>query len=170
VTKLAGTRLVELGTTTGLDAVALRIFNVVGAGAPRNGLPGEAAAQLRDALAGDGAAVRLGPLDGVRDFVDARDVADAVLAAATVPKLPHPVVNVGSGFGVPARTLIKELLAVSGYGGMVHEDASGSARSAGLSFQQADISLGRHDLGWSPRRDLAESVADLWQATGGVAG
>ncbi|MBV9444615.1 MAG: NAD(P)-dependent oxidoreductase [Streptosporangiaceae bacterium] len=163
VTKLAGTRLVQLARTAGLDAVVLRVFNAVGAGAPADGLPGQAAAQLRRALA-VGGEVRLGPLDGVRDFVDVRDVAGAVLAAATVPALPHPVLNVGSGTGLPARVLVKELVAVSGYDGVVHEDAPGSARSAAMSFQQADITRARQDLGWAPRRDLAESVADLWEA------
>jgi nucleoside-diphosphate-sugar epimerase len=163
VTKLGGTRLVELARTAGLDAVVLRVFNVVGAGAPENGLPGQAAAQLRRALAG-GDQVRLGPLDGVRDFVDARDVADAVLAAAAVRTLPHPVLNIGSGNGVPARALLKEMLAVSGYDGAVYEDAPGSARSAGLSFQQADIARAREDLNWTPRHSLPESVADLWEA------
>jgi NDP-hexose 4-ketoreductase len=169
VTKLGGTRLAELARTAGLDAVVLRVFNVVGAGAPLTGLPGAAAVQLRRVLAGETDRVRLGPLDGVRDFVDARDVASAVLAAATAPALPHPVLNVASGHGVPARVLIEELLAVSGYGGKVEEDASGSARSAALSFQQADIALAREDLGWSPTRDLAASVADLWEASVGGA-
>lgn len=164
VTKLAGTRLVELARSAGLDAVALRVFNVVGAGAPPDGLPGQAVTQLRRALTAGGE-VRLGPLDGVRDFVDARDVADAVLAAAVASALPHPVLNVGSGNGVPARTLVKELVAASGYDGPVHEDAAGSSRSAAaLSFQQADITLARKDLGWAPRRELTDSVADLWQA------
>ncbi len=163
VTKLAGTRLVELAHTAGLDAVSLRLFNVVGAGAPADGLPGHAAAQLRRALA-TGCQVRLGPLDGIRDFVDARDVADAVLAAAAAGTLPHRVINIGSGNGVPARVLVKELVAISGYDGIVHEDAPGSVRSAALSFQQADITRARQDLNWTPRRDLAASVADLWEA------
>jgi nucleoside-diphosphate-sugar epimerase len=131
LTKLAGTLLVELARTAGLDAVVLRVFNPVGAGAPETSLPGGLAAQLRRAVAGGADAdVRLGPLDGVRDFVDARDVADAALAAASAPALPHPVLNVGSGTGVPARTLVKELLAISGCHAAVHEDAEGSARSA----------------------------------------
>ena len=67
-TKLAGTRLVELARTAGLDAVVLRVFNVVGAGAPEDGLPGRAAVLLRQAMA-RGTDVRLGPLDAVRDFV-----------------------------------------------------------------------------------------------------
>jgi NDP-hexose 4-ketoreductase len=46
-TKLGGTRLVELARTAGLDAVALRVFNVVGAGSPEGTLPGAAAAHGR---------------------------------------------------------------------------------------------------------------------------
>jgi nucleoside-diphosphate-sugar epimerase len=163
-TKLAGTRLVELGRAAGLDAVVLRVFNPVGAGAPDSGLPGRVAAQLRRALAGD-AEVRLGPLDAVRDFVDARDVAAAVLAAAAAPAPPHAVLNIGSGTAVPARTLVKELIAVTGYAGPVHEDSAGSARSGDLDWQQADIGLARLDLGWQPRRDLAASLDDLWEAS-----
>jgi NDP-hexose 4-ketoreductase len=156
-TKLGGTRLVELARTAGLDAVVLRVFNVVGAGAPEDTLPGTAAAQLRH-----GGGLKLGPLDAVRDFVDARDVADAVLAAATAPALPHGLVNIGSGAGVQARVLVRQLLAVAGTTVDVHEDAPGSARSAGQPGQRADISRARADLGWRPRRELAESVRDLW--------
>ncbi len=167
-TKLAGTRLVELGRAAGLDAVVLRVFNPVGAGAPETGLPGRVAAQLRRALDG-GAEVRLGPLDAVRDFVDARDVGDAVVAAAGAPTVPHAVLNIGSGTGVSARTLVKELIAVTGYAGPVHEDSAGSARSGDLDWQQADIGLARQDLCWEPRRDLAASLDDLWEATGAPA-
>ena len=166
LTKLAGTLLVETARTAGLDAVVLRVFNPVGRGAPENGLPGGLAAQLRRAHA-DGTDVRLGPLDAVRDFVDARDVADAALAAAMATALPHAVLNVGSGRGVPARTLVKELLAISGCDTAVREDAAGSPRSEGRSWQQADISRTCRDLGWRPHRDLTASLSDLWEAGDG---
>ena len=166
-TKLGGTRLVELARTAGLDAVTLRVFNVVGAGAPEDTLPGAAVTQLRQVgrlgRGGLGGSLKLGPLDAVRDFVDARDVADAVLAAATAPALPHGLVNIGSGAGVQARALVLRLLAVAGLDVTVHEDAPGSVRSAGLAWQQADIARARADLGWRPRRDLTESARDLWQ-------
>jgi nucleoside-diphosphate-sugar epimerase len=165
VTKLAGTRLVGTAAAAGLDAVVLRVFNPVGPGAPAASLPGRLAAELRRALA-HGSDVRLGRLDAVRDFVDARDVADAVLAAATAGSLPHPVLNVGSGLGVPVRAMVCELVAASGYPVAVHEDAPGQPRSPDIPWQQADISRVGGDLGWQPRRDLATSLADLWAATG----
>jgi NDP-hexose 4-ketoreductase len=164
-TKLAGTRLVELGAAAGLDAVSLRVFNVVGADAPAGTLPGAVAAQLRRLPDGGRGELRLGPLDGVRDFVDARDVADAVLAAAGAAALPHQVVNVASGTGVPSRTLVGQLVAVSGRRVTIREDAVGSARSPALSWQQADITRAAADLGWAPRRDLADAVRDVWEGS-----
>jgi len=161
-TRLAGTRLVQLARLAGLDAVVLRVFNPVGCGAPENALPGRLAAQLRRALGGTGD-VRLGTLDAVRDFVDARDVADAVLAAASAAMLPHPVLNIGSGVGTPVRVLVWKLLAISGYHGVVHEDEAGSSRSADLPWQQADITRSRADLHWRPRRDLEGALIDLWR-------
>ena len=113
-TKLAGTHLVELGRAAGLDAVVLRVFNPVGPGAPDGILPGRLVCEFRRALT-DGSQVQLGPLDAVRDFVDARDVADAVIAAALAPGqaasagLDGPseglpaVINVASGQGRPGR-------------------------------------------------------------------
>ncbi len=163
-TKLAGTRIVELAASAGLAAVVLRVFNPVGAGAPATSLPGRLAAELRRAITGNDD-VRVGPLDAVRDFVDARDVADAVLAAAAAPALPHQVVNVGSGHGVPARTLVKLLVAISGYRGQVREDATASGRSGAVAWQQADVCRAARDLGWAPRRSLESSLTDLWEAT-----
>lgn len=181
VTKLAGTHLIELARSAGLEAVVLRVFNPVGSGAPEGGLPGRLAAQLRAARAtggngatGNGATgpagttgasrakVVLGPLTGVRDFVDARDVADGVLAAARAPALPHGVVNIGSGCGLPVRALVEGLLAISGADVAVQENAAGSARSVDDSWQQADVALAAADLGWQPCRDLASALTDLW--------
>jgi NDP-hexose 4-ketoreductase len=163
VTKLAGTRLVGTAAAAGLDAVVLRVFNPVGPGAPLASLPGRLAAELRRALT-DGTDVRLGPLDAVRDFVDARDVADAVLAAVTAGSLPHPVLNVGSGRSLPVRAMVSALIAASGCPAVVREDAPGQPRSPDIPWQQADISRARDDLGWRPCRDLATSLADLWAA------
>ena len=167
-TKLAGTRLVELAAAAGLDAVVLRVFNPVGPGAQQASLPGRLTAQLRQSSL-HGHEVRLGSLDAVRDFVDVRDVADAAFAAATTATatamLPHPVLNIGSGRAVPVRALVKQLLAISGCTSTVHEDARGPERSAGVPWQQADISRAVADLAWTPRRDLETSLTDLWAAT-----
>lgn len=163
-TKLAGTRLVELAAAAGLDAVVLRVFNPVGPGAQHASLPGRLSAELRQA-SWHGTDIRLGALDAVRDFVDVRDVADAAFAAAAAATLPHAVLNIGSGRGVPVRAMVKQLLAISGCTSTVHEDTQGRARSPDIPWQQADISRAVADLAWTPHRDLVTSLTDLWEAT-----
>ena len=163
-TKLAGTRLVELAAAAGLDAVVLRVFNPIGPGAQQASLPGRLTAELRQA-AWHGTDVRLGSLDAVRDFVDVRDVADAAFAAAAAATLPHTVLNIGSGRGVPVRAMVKQLLAISGCTSAVHEDTQGPERSPDIPWQQADISRAVADLAWTPQRELVTSLTDLWEAT-----
>ena len=160
-TKLGGTRLVELARLGGADAVVLRIFNPLGMGAPVAGLPGRLVSEVRRAVA-DGGDIRLGPLNAVRDFIDARDVADAVIAAATAPELPNPVLNIGSGLGVPVRGAVDGLMTISHCRSRISEEAPGSERSAGVTWQQADIALAARDLRWKPVHDLDSTLRDWW--------
>lgn len=161
VTKLSGTEIVRAAR---LDAVVLRVFNPIGPGLPASTLPGRIAAGLRG---GDGE-VRVGPLAAHRDFVDVRDVADAILAAAGALGPLPPVLNVGSGRATPLREVATRLAEHAGPGRWVVEDAAGggSARSAGVAWQQADIGAIDRALGWAPTTDLTTSLHDLWKDTG----
>ncbi|MBB5122347.1 NarL family transcriptional regulator [Streptomyces eurocidicus] len=160
VAKLAGTLAV---TGSGLDAVVLRVFNPVGPGAPRGSLPGRLAAELR--AAGPGGRVRVGDLSAHRDFVDARDVGEAVARAVAAPGPLPPVLNIGSGTARPVRELARGLVAAAGFDGRLEEDGDGSPRSAAVPWQRADLALTARTLGWTPARPLAESLADLWAET-----
>lgn len=155
-TKLAGTLAV---TGSGLDAVVLRVFNPVGPGAPASGLPGRLAAAFR--AGPPGGVVRTGGLGAYRDFVDVRDVAEAVaLAASAAGPLP-PVVNIGSGRATLVRDLATELAALCGFTGTVEESGAGSERSAAVSWVRADVALAASALGWTPMRTLHDALAAL---------
>jgi nucleoside-diphosphate-sugar epimerase len=162
VTKLAGSELVRQNGT--VDGVVLRVFNPLGPGAPGSSLPGRLAAELRRATAA-GDAVRLGRLDAWRDFVDVRDVGAAVAAAVRAPDAGGRVLNVGAGRAVPLADLVRAMASAADYRGEVHELGAGSARSATVSWQQADIRQAREVLGWRPCYDLAAAVQDLWLAS-----
>ncbi|MEJ3655409.1 NAD(P)-dependent oxidoreductase [Actinomycetes bacterium KLBMP 9759] len=164
MSKLAGTRIVESARALGLDAVVLRVTNPVGPGAPTTGLPGALAAEIRRARA-DGDAVRVGPLEAFRDFVDVRDVARAVVAAASAPTLTVATVNVGSGRATVAGELVEALVELSGYRGEVCPVGEASSRSAAVPWQQADVSLAAEVLGWRPRSTLRSALAALWTST-----
>ncbi|GAA2548799.1 MULTISPECIES: NAD-dependent epimerase/dehydratase family protein [Streptomyces] len=159
-TKLAGTVTV---TTSGLDAVVLRVGNPVGAGAPPTGLPGRIAALLREAGSDPEAVLRLGDLSAHRDFVDVRDVARAALLAATAPGPLPPVLNIGGGRAVPVRDLVRTLAHLAGFRGRIEETTAGSARSALVSWQCSDIGAAEEALGWRPAHSLGEALLALWE-------
>jgi nucleoside-diphosphate-sugar epimerase len=163
VTKLAGTELVRLAGTLGLDTLVLRVFNPIGPGAPVGSLPGRVITELRRAgPARD--SVRLGSLDAVRDFVDVRDVAGAVLAAIRSATVDSSVLNIGSGRAIPVHTVVRDLVRLSGFAGLVVATGNGSPRSTDVPWQQADISAIGRELGWQPEIQLTDSLNDMWQA------
>ncbi|GAB2687751.1 NAD-dependent epimerase/dehydratase family protein [Kitasatospora kifunensis] len=163
VTKLAGTLAV---TESKLDAVVLRVFNPVGPGSPAASLPGRLAAEL---AANPGGVVTVGDLSAYRDFVDARDVADAVVAAAlTTAPLPR-ILNIAGGRARPVRAIAEGLVAAAGFTGRIEESGAGSARSATVSWHQADITAAEQALAWRPRIPLDQSLRDLWTDVHGPA-
>ncbi|MFC8920290.1 NAD-dependent epimerase/dehydratase family protein [Streptomyces sp. NPDC057116] len=163
-TKLAGTVAV---TSSGLDAVVLRVGNPVGSGAPEAGLPGGLARRLHRAGGDTAEVVRLGDLSAYRDFVDVRDVARAAVLAATRPEPVPPVLNVGGGRAVRVRELVRTLVRTAGFAGRIEEAGGGSARSAAVGWQCSDITAARRALGWEPRLGLEDSLAALWASVAG---
>jgi nucleoside-diphosphate-sugar epimerase len=161
--KLAGTRLVVLARRAGLDTVVLRVFNPIGRNAPASSFPGRVVRELRRALA-EGDDIRMGPLDSVRDFVDVRDIAEAVLASVNAASLDHPILNLAGGVGTRIRSIVDRLVDIAGFGGTVFESAAGSSRSAAVAWQQADITAISTALGWKPRVELLDSLVDLWRS------
>jgi len=147
-----------------LDAVVLRVGNVVGAGQPGHSLLGVMAAKLAEAgAAGRTAELKLAPLTAQRDFVDLDDTVAAVLAAASAAQLP-PVVNVGRGEAVSARRMVELLIGVSGVDTAVTEEPAPAGTGPETEWQCMDVGLAEQALGWAPRRSLEDSVASLWDA------
>src|SRR5690606_30438985 len=140
VPRLASTRLVELSAPEGaLAAGALRVFNPVGPGLPPGNLSGGAAQSLREASRTGADHITLGPLDAHRDFVDVRDVAAAIVAAALADRVPQPVLNVGSGEAVPVRDAVALLARTAGFTGRIAETARAPSRSRDVPWIAADV-------------------------------
>ena len=158
--KLGAFRLVDDAAASGLDAITARVFNPIGPGMPKSSLPGRATRVLRDAVERGDREVELGPLDAIRDYVDVRDVATAVLALATAPRLEHRVYNVGSGRATLVRDLVRLIADRVGFTGAIRESAAASPRSVGVGRRVADIGRIR-SLGWVPAVPLPDSVEAL---------
>jgi NDP-hexose 4-ketoreductase len=165
ITKLAASALViQASLTNQIDGVVLRLSNPLGAGMNEGTLPGRAAKLFKTALETSDTTITLGPLEAFRDFIDARDVAKAALLAATAAKPEHKLFNLGSGNATQARVLIQTLAKIAGFTGEILERDLGSARSAGVSWQQADISRIKNWLAWQPQFKIEESLTQLWNA------
>lgn len=160
--KLASTRAVLDAQAAGdIDALVLRVANVAGPGMPAVSLLGQVAAQLTAGASQDGPVnVVLSPLLAQRDYVDVRDVADAVVRA-TRPEVPATgsVVDIGRGEAVPVRELLNLLIAASGL--RVEVTERGTPRAA--DWMCVDLEPARDLLGWRPRYSLAEAVRLYWE-------
>ena len=154
VTKLAGSELVLRAQRNGADAVVLRIFDVTGPGAPDSTLTGRVIRDLRSRQL-----IEVGSLDVWRDFVDVRDVAEAVVAVALADAKPPPVLNVGSGRATLARDVAGQLFELSGQPAKIVDEVDDGPSVA---WQQADLTLIGAQLGWSPKISLDQSLADSW--------
>ncbi len=163
ITKLAASALVvQASLTNQVDGVVLRLSNPLGAGMNEGTLPGRAARLFKTALESSGTTITLGPLEAFRDFIDARDVAKAAVLAATAVKPEHKLFNLGSGQATQARDLIQNLARIAGFTGEILERDLGSARSAGVSWQQADITRISSWLNWQPQFSIEQSLEQLW--------
>ena len=159
--KLAGTQLM---LQSNLETVTLRIGNPVGPRTPETLLPGAIAQRLRTAILENASEIRSGPLSDYRSYVDARDIAQAVLAVAHAENPPR-LINIASPRAVQVRELVTELVRISGFQGeLIEENALASNRSSAVPWQQANISRALA-LGWQPRFTLQQSLEDLWNAT-----
>ncbi|WP_406864136.1 NAD(P)-dependent oxidoreductase [Streptomyces sp. HUAS MG47] len=169
--KLAATQAVlEAGRRGEAEALVLRIANAAGPGTPDISLLGQVAARLREASAraGSVAVVELFALRAHRDYIDVRDVAEAVLAAA-VSTATGQVIGIGRGEAVPVRTLVDEIIRISGVPArIVEREAPPSPRGAD-DWIQVDTGPAYDVLGWRPQRSLETALRSYWEESGGAA-
>jgi nucleoside-diphosphate-sugar epimerase len=166
ITKLEATALLMAAAEQDrISVTVLRVFNPVGRFSPATTLPGNAARQIDAALRSGATAINLGSLDSRRDYVDTRDVARAVLAAASAPPRSGVVLNVGRGEEVESRYLVKALASIAGYHGDIVEGDVRSARSARVSSLYADVKSIKQQLGWSADYRIEDSLGELWSET-----
>jgi len=167
--KLAATQAVAARAGDGaVDAVALRVANAAGPGAPALSLFGRVAGVLAAADQGETATVLLDPLRAKRDYIDVRDVADAVVAAAARAQ-SGTVAAVGRGQAVAVRDLVEALVRISAVPArIVEREPDAGERGLGHTAQewmQVDPDHAYEAFGWRARREPVEALRDLWRET-----
>jgi nucleoside-diphosphate-sugar epimerase len=164
--KLAATELVLQARDQGLSGVVFRVFNVSGPESPTSTMLGRLVEELRNA--GPDTALGLDSLDGWRDYVDVRDVAEAARRAAVMAETPPAVINIGRGEAVQTSDWVQTLIRVSGTGARIvlrsDSHSNHKASVSAVAWQCADITLAKRALNWAPAIDLATSIRDTWSA------
>jgi dTDP-L-rhamnose 4-epimerase len=161
LTKYVQERLtLTLAPAYGMEGVALRLWNVYG--------PGQALSNpYTGVLAIFSSRIHNGqpPMifeDGHqrRDFVHVEDVAQAFVLALEHEKAPGEVYNVGSGEDRSVRD-VAALLAEAMDRPDIEPEITGKARIGDIRHCIADIGKIRGELGFAPRRDFSEGLAEL---------
>jgi GDP-4-dehydro-6-deoxy-D-mannose reductase len=146
--------------------VTVRPFNVIGPGLPEHYFAASLARRLlRQREAGGPAEFAVTNLDSTRDFVDVRDVAEAVvglLDRAAPARGAMAVYNVASGVETPLAELAAELGRLAG--GLRPVDGGAAGSRGGIARSRGDAARLRRATGWAPRRTWRESVGEMWDA------
>lgn len=143
----------------GMNATVARPFNLIGPGMPRGLVLADAADQIVAAEHGGPRSVVLGYLGARRDFIDARDVARALVLVSALATAAR-VVNIASGQSVKVQTCVELLISASN----VPLEVSSSSESAALlevPEQIGDATLLRSLTGWAPTITTEKSTTDL---------
>ena len=155
--KLAGEELCQVFTRVyGLEAVALRYFNVYG---PRQSPDGPYASVIPRFIADLKAGARprvFGDGEQTRDFIFVGDVVEANLRAATASEAVGEVVNVGSGRSTSLNTLLTVLAPLIGN---TVEPIYEAERPGDVRHSLAETSKARRLLGFEAQTSLAEGLA-----------
>ncbi|MER8581103.1 NAD(P)-dependent oxidoreductase [Mesorhizobium sp. M1423] len=159
-TKRTSEDIVRIATRAGkIDGRVARIFNVVGPGQEERHIAGRIASQLTELRMGRRDGIALGPLTAWRDFIDVRDVADALVAIG-LAGAGEIFYNVASGSETQIATVYDVLVAAAGIACPALTQLPG--RAVDIGRQVVDVSRLR-SLGWQPRVDLAQSLGNVMQ-------
>jgi len=150
ISKMAAERYVH--ATAGIDATSFRMFNVYGKRQLLdNPYQGVAGIFIGNVLRGEPITI-YGGGEQSRDFVHVLDVVDAWMLALHNPAASGQVFNLGTGASVSVNELAELLGAL--------EVIRAPRRPGEQLHMAADITLAREKLGWAPKIELEEGLAD----------
>jgi dTDP-L-rhamnose 4-epimerase len=149
------------GEAYGIATVALRLFNTYG---PRQALSNPYTGVLAifaTRLLNERPPRIFEDGEQQRDFVSVHDVARAFVLALETDGADGRAVNIGSGRAVTVRELARRLGEVVGR--ELEPEVTGEFRVGDIRHCFADVRLARETLGYEPRVELDEGMAELAQ-------
>jgi nucleoside-diphosphate-sugar epimerase len=155
--KWMGEQLCLEYTRWGMDALALRFFNLIGPAQDAEFLVPTIVEQLRTSTE-----LRLMSSAPKRDYLDVEDAARACLRALTCSlDEPFLAINVGSGSSHSVADIVNELMNLSGRDLPIRY--SESHRPNEVHDVVADITRAKRVLRWKPQVSIQESLQRVWR-------
>lgn len=157
------------GEAYGIDAVALRLFNVFGPGQALSNPYTGVLANFASRIANGQSPMIFEDGRQRRDFVHVRDVARAFRLALEKPRVSGHVINVGSGQSYSVAE-VASLLAEAMDAPDLQPEILNKARSGDIRNCFSDISKARELLGFEPEHRLETTLGELaaWVRTAGA--
>ena len=145
----------------GLNISIACIFNTIGPNQSRGLVPMDFIYQLKEVVSKKQAAINVGNLNTIRDFIDVRDIAPAFNELLTNGR-PGEIYNVANGVAVEIRTVLKILKRISNHEFKVQViNKNSSAIDASCVY--ADISKIITETNWRPQIDIEQSLCHMWE-------
>jgi UDP-glucose 4-epimerase len=145
-----------------LEAVVLRFFNVYGPRQMMNDYSGVITLFIERCRRGLPFTV-YGDGSQTRDFVNVKDVAEAVVASMKKVEAKGKIFNVGSGKPTSIETLAKTVLDLAGKNLEIKYE---KARLGDIKDSYADISKAKKHLGYQPKVSLSDGLKTLMKDKG----
>ena len=138
----------------GLKVITARLFNPIGFGQDNRRFVGALLEQIHRGER----PVRVHSGNHIRDWIDVRDVARALVVLAESTTAPS-VVNICTGKGHTVEHVANIFGRLAG----VKMDVQSSETSPDVLWRSVGNPVRMFNLGWRPRHSLTESLAELWQ-------
>jgi nucleoside-diphosphate-sugar epimerase len=144
-----------------VEVIVARVFNPIGPGTPASQALGRFASRLAEPAPGP-LELTVGDLDSRRDFIDVRDVAQAMVELARRGR-PGLVYHVGTGRSQRVGDGLERLVQLSGRSIRLSVDPALYDRR-GPADSRADIERITTHTSWRPQISWEDSLEDLWNA------
>lgn len=155
----------SVGRAYKMPTVAFRYFNVYGTRQSLSNPYTGICAIFSSRLMNNQAPLIYEDGEQTRDFVHVSDIVRANLLAMKTDKCDYQAVNLGTGEGNSVKK-IAELIA-GGLGKMIQPEIAGKYREGDIRHSVANISQARELLGFEPKVNLKDGLAELLDWLGG---
>lgn len=148
-----------------LNGCCVRIFNTIGTGQKQHLIPSCFVRQISQIKQGKQDYLTVGNLDTARDFLDVRDIAEALWKLIdTETDINGQIFNIASGQSVKIREILNECLKISNCDPDIVKVDPQLFRKNEIMNIIGDITKIQSVIDWVPRIHYGESLMDMWRS------